>query len=329
MRVLLDSGASLSIVDLRLARRLRLQPVEARSVQDSSGVAARAVQLAGVTLRLPSLTFLDLPTVALDLAPLAETGQEVPFILGAEAFDALAVEVDRAAGRVGFSTPAAARPPAGATALPLRAHGQRTRLVPMRVQGAGPIAAQFDLGSQSPLTASLSYAQAQGWLRGRRVSTWAAASVSGVTVERIATLEGASLGGVALPPTPVELLAGWDTPEAPLLVGYPLLSRFRMLVDAPDGRLWLAPGPDAGRPFRRNRSGLALRPVQGGQAVVHVAAGSPAALTGWRAGETVIAVTDAQGRPAPDGWGYGPAGARYRVTPSGGGGRDLTLADYF
>ena len=332
VRVLLDSGASLSVVDLRLARRLRLEPTQARAVADSAGLPARAVQLAGVTLRLPGLTFLDLATVALDLSPLAETGQEVPMILGAEAFAALAVEVDRAAARVSFSAPSAARPPPGAVATPLRANGGRTRLVSLEVEGSGATPAQFDLGSQSPLTASLAYAQAHGWLAGKRVSTWAGATVSGVAEERIATLAGVRLGGWTLPPTPVELLSGWDTPDAPLLVGYPLLSRFRMLVDAPDARLWLAPLPGLERPFRRDRSGLAVRPASEGEGleVVHVAAGSPAAAGGWRAGEVILSATDAQGRPAGDAFGFGAEGTRLRLRVRGDPRpRDLTLADYF
>ncbi|MBE7216883.1 MAG: aspartyl protease family protein [Caulobacteraceae bacterium] len=330
VRVLLDSGASLSIVDAGLARRLRLHGAEAQSVRDTAGLPTAGVQLSDVALRLPGLTFLQLATVALDLSPLAETGQEVPMILGAEAFGRLVVALDRARGTASFSTPAAANPPPDWATVALRADGARTRVLPLEAQGSHPIWAQFDLGSQSPLSASLAFAQAQGWLSGKRVSTWAAASVAGVTTERIATLEGVRLAGVALPPTPVELLERWDTPGAPLLAGYPLLSRFDLLADYPADRLSLKPGAGVGAAFRRDRSGLVLRPLaSGGAEVIHVAAGSPAAQAGWRPGETVLAARDAQGRLLGEGWGFGPPGERVTLSTEGGGARSLTLADYF
>ncbi len=331
VRVLLDSGASLSVVDVGLARRLRLPGVERQAVRDTAGVATAGVQLRDVSLRLPGLTFLQLDTVAVDLSPLAETGQEVPMILGAEAFAGLAVALDRARGGVSFSKPALAQPPAGAVAISLAADGGRTRLLPLEVQGAPRVWTQFDLGAQSPLSASFAFAQAQGWLRGKRISTWAAASVAGVTTERIATLDGVRLAGVALPPTPVELLDRWDTPEAPLLAGYPLLSRFRLLADYAASRLWLSPEGRIDAPFRRNRSGLALRPATDGRAsqVVHVALGSPAARAGLRAGEEIGQVHDTSGQALGDGWGDGPAGEAVRLSMTDGRLLTLMLADYF
>ena len=330
VRVLLDSGASHSVIDARLARRLRLEAGSVQDVRDTAGLATRGVGLAGVSLRLPGLTFLDLSMVALDLSPLAQTGQEVPIILGSEAFETLVVEIDRAGARLAFRDPAALRPPAGARSLPLLADGGRTRTLPLSVEGAAPVQAQFDLGAQSPMTASLAFAQRRGWLDGKRVSTWAAASVAGVTAERIASFDRVSLAGLPLPPAPVELLAQWDAPDAPLLAGCPLLTRFHLWVDYPGDRLWLAPSPGLDRPFRRNRSGLALQPAPGGGSrVVHVAAGSPAARAGWRAGEVIARAADAQGRPAGDDWGYGPAGSTWRLTLPNGDVRGLTLADYF
>ncbi len=330
VRVLFDSGAERSVVDLALARRLRLAAGAPFDVRDAAGRSAPAVTLDGVALRLPGLTFHDLAAVAVDLAPLAQTGQSPPVILGAEAFASLLFALDRDAGTAEFARAGRLAPPPGARPLPLLADGGRARRFPLQLGGAGTVWTQFDLGSQAPLTGAYAEASARGWLRGRRVSTWAAATVAAVARERIASLPDVSFAGAPLPPTPVELLDTWTAADTPLVAGFPLLSRFRLLVDYGADRLWAAPLPGLNAPFARDRSGLALRPGPGGRArVAHVALGSPAAAAGWREGEELVSVRDANGAIQGPGWGYGPAGRRVEITTGDGRRRELVLADYY
>ena len=329
VRVLLDSGASRSVVDLRLARRLGLKLSDPVTVSDTGGRGVPAAELHDLHLALEGLTLSGLQAVALDLKEVAEAGRDPPVILGRDVFLHLLVDIDPPSRKVAFHDPAAFSPPAGARRLPLTVNGERTRTTVLQVGGSGPLAAEFDLGSQSALIASEAFARARGWLRGRRVSTWVGGSVTGVTPESIATLEGVSLAGVAMPPLPLEMLPTWPAAAPPLVIGLPLLSRFRMVTDYPHDGLWLVPSPvEVARPFRRDRSGLALRPVAGGAEVLHVAAGGPAQAGGWRVGEIVATV---DGRPAggASDWRAGPVGRTVTLGLPDGRVRRLTLADYF
>ncbi len=330
VRVLLDSGAGASLVDVQTARALGLRASAARRVDDGAGLSRPGADLLDVELTLGSLRLVDLHTVAVDLPPLIEgpDGASDPlFVLGREAFERLLVEIDGPGGRVAFHAPAAASPPTGAHALPLTRTDDLTRRFPVAVEGSADVSAQFDTGSQSPLVAQQAFAEAHGWLSGRPTSTWIAGTVAGVREERTATLRSLSIAGFAIAPPPVETVATWDRADTPLVVGLPVLSRFRLMTDYAHDRLWLAPDPQALRkPFRKDRSGLAVRPLAGSLQVAHVAARSPASAGGWRVGERIAEVDGfAPGSGLPD----GPAGRTLTLTLAGGERRRLTLADYF
>ena len=330
VRVLLDSGAGASLVDVRLAQRLGLRASAARRVDDGAGLSRPGADLLNVTLTLGTLQLRGLHTVAVDLPALIEGAQassDPLFVLGREAFERLLVEIDGPLGRVAFHGPGVAAPPEGARTSPLTPGADLIRRFPVTIEGAVDVSAQFDLGSQSPVVAQQAFAQQQGWLSNRPTSTWIAGTVAGVREERTSTVRGVTLGGFSTPPVPLETVAVWDRADTPLIVGLPVLNRFRLMTDFANDRLWLAPDAQAlRRPFRKDRSGLALKPSAAGLEVAYVAARSPASAGGWRSGERIVAV---DGAAPASGLPEGPPGRALALTLASGERRSLTLADYF
>jgi C-terminal processing protease CtpA/Prc len=116
-------------------------------------------------------------------------------------------------------------------------------------------------------------------------------------------------------------------------MGTQILSRFRLLVDYPHDRLYLAPYADAARPFPRGRLGLSMLPEAGALVVKLVAAGSPAATAGFHVGDRIVGVDDKPAAswtmPTLDKRFEAPAGMTVRLELEGGETRTVTLADYY
>ena len=153
-------------------------------------------------------------------------------------------------------------------------------------------------------------------------------------VQLHAALDKVQLGGVTFDRVPSVATEGLSS-RAPANVGIQLLSRFHLTVDYAGDRVWMTPYADAAtRPFRKNRSGLALVPEGEGLVVDFVSKGSPADRAGWKKGDRVTAI---DGAPIPADyavteaslWVTGPAGRTVTLTDGEGRKTKLTLADYY
>ena len=164
----------------------------------------------------------------------------------------------------------------------------------------------------------------------------AVAAVAAFALAGGATLREVSLAGARFVDVPADFQrqpqpgAGSDLAGR---IGMGLLRRFRVIFDAPHGRLYLAPPADTAAPFAKDRTGLAVAPEAGVLVVKLVVAGSPAAAAGFKVGDSIAAV---DGKAAGD-WTLfqlqdafdQPAGASVRLRLSGGEERVLKLADYY
>ena len=327
----LDSGAGATVVNTAFARQLGLElgaPVKAHGV---SGEVAD-VRLAKADLVAGDLAMTGRRVVVMDLSGVQRLVQRpVQVLLGRDVFDQAVVDIDfprrviSLLPREGFVPPTA--PP-----LPLKRSGD-LRSVPIRVAGV-EMPAILDLGNTNPLLIDEQFAEHYEFFKDRRVTTALGVGAEGPHPETLATLDGVELGGVRFDAVPVTL-AGNLSSKAPANVGLPLLARFHLTIDFAGERIWLTPQADARtRPFRKNRTGLALAPGDGRLMVIHVARGSPAEKGGWRAGDVVTAI-DGRAPPPDYGsseaslWVYGPAGRAVTLTLADGRRRTLTLADYY
>ncbi|HEY8615259.1 aspartyl protease family protein [Phenylobacterium sp.] len=327
----LDSGASSTVIDARLAAGLGL-PL-GREIR-AQGVAGKVegVRLAKADLQLGGLLLRERTVAVMDLSVLTEVApRPAQVILGRDVFDATVLDIDFAGREIAFLARADFQPPPG-EALPLTRAGN-LRSFPIRLAGEA-VPAILDLGNSGALLVDRDWADARGLLRGRRVSTQLAVGVDGPRESAVTSLEAVEVGGVRFDGVPTSATAG-VVARAPANVGLALLSRFHVTIDFAGERLWLQPYAGAAQaPFRKNRAGLSVVAEGDRLRVTHVARGSPAAASRWRVGDLITAV---DGQPiTPDyalsplfRWTNGPAGKVVALTLAGGGRRLLRLADYY
>jgi predicted aspartyl protease len=328
----LDSGAGATVLDAAFAQKLGLASaggVQAHGVTGAVGGARRAV----VDLNVGDVAMPSRRVVVMDLSVVARAVQRpVEVLLGRDMFDLAVVDIDFQARRIGFLPRATFTPPPGAS-ISLRPSAD-LRSFPIVVAGV-PTEAILDLGNAGALLLDAAFVERHGLLSGRKRSTELGIGADGPHEHTLVGLDKIEVGGLTFNGVPTVASPGLSS-SVPANVGLQILSRFRLTIDFAGDRLWMA--PDAGAatlPFRRNRTGLSLTPSKPGALVVdHVAAGSPAALGGWKAGDLIVAL-DGAAIPADyaageaSQWIYGAPGRTVTLTLNDGRQRQLTLADYF
>jgi hypothetical protein len=262
----------------------------------------------------------------------------IELFLGREVFDALLVDIDFPSRKIAFHDPRKFSPPAGAVAVPLLPSG-RLRSVPVSLDGRPPVAATFDLGSNSALKISPKWAAEQKLLEGKRTTTAASLGINGRSLDTELVLSSLEIGGFALKDVPVSVSSAWANDAngiaTPTNVGLPVFSRFRVITDYGRNRLWLIPSASTLQTaFRKNRSGLRTSFTGDRLRVTHLSRGGPAERLGWKEGEEIVAVDGVRVDPdyvagSRSFWASGPAGTTVRLTMVDGSTRALTLEDYF
>jgi hypothetical protein len=335
--VLLDSGAESSGIDKAWAAELGLKPKGGVAAMGSGGSEVAGV-IEGIKVEIGDLTLNDLTVFSFDFAPVARrVGRPLPFVLGNELFNEVAVDIDFAHHRIAFSDPGSLTPPAGAAEVPLiQVVGNRS--VPVSIEGRAPVQFDLDLGNGSPLVVFPAYEKAQRLLDGRRSSQLLGGAVGGYHPEAVASLGPIRFAGVDFLQVPArfspDTVSGMNSNRTLGNIGLPILSRFHLVIDYSRDRLWAAPYADAATaPFAKDRLGLALRRDGEAQSVEFVSPDSPAAAAGFKTGDAVVRI---DGRPA-GAWTEddlrnqreGAAGSIATFTLKDGTERRVTLADYF
>jgi hypothetical protein len=336
--VMLDSGASASVLDTRFVSEIGLTPQGAFTTLGTGGAATEAV-VPGVEFELgDNLTLGKLTVGAMDMRSIgAIMGHPLPAVLGGEAFNELAVDIDFAHHRLAFRDPASVTKPENAVTIPLvRSSGGRS--IPVSVEGGPEVPFDFDLGDGAAMLVFPAYYKPHRMLEGRRTSQALGGAVGGVHPETIATVQKAEIGGFVFTDIPAEFSAdkesGANANSTLGNVGLPILSRFHLIVDYAHDRLIATPDPEAmARPFERDRLGMWLKDADAAFEVGFVAPGSPAEAADFKVGDRILSI---DGRP-PTAWTreqmmslyVGDAGRAVTFTMSDGQVRRLKLTDYF
>lgn len=332
---LVDTGASRSVIDRKLATQLGLQSSGGVGVQSDAG--ATVLETGGPLRIAIGGHQVELERVILaDLSLLAQTTSGSPaVIVGQDVIGSSPVEFDLPGGRMRFVDSVDRLAGSQVRELPMSRDDLGRFGAPVRLEGAPPALAVFDLGSSNPLMLSEAYARANGLLRERLVSSAATGTVAGTEVGPAFTVRTMTLGGVELRSIPVLALQAWEAAAFPVNVGLPVLRRFRIAISWSDKRLrLLADSASVLTAFARDRSGLGLT-LEGDRLLVrHVAEGSPAAVGGWREGDEIVdvdgvRVTNAYFNEPVSRWRFREAGVVVRLTLSTGEVRTLRLRDYY
>lgn len=328
-RAMLDCGATRSLVDSRFAARHGIRAAETRRVVGFTGNAlaglAEPVEIVAGSVQLRNIEPLifDLEGIA----SAARTSFEA--VLGRELFLQTTVTIDPDAERLQLGRDAAAD---GGELLPVFQSPDRHFYVGIALRDGLRVDAVIDLGCTVPMYVSRSFAQQHRLFAGLNRGSSAAIGVEGVAVSQLGRMPQLRLGNLELTDIPFAVPPKWNL-EMPVVLGLPVLRRFRSQLDFGHGRMQLRHASAIDRPFVRDRSGLSVIPSAGGLRVVHVAASSPAARAGLALGDVIIAIDDGRGLTRPNdshrGLGKRAPGTRYLLLVAGKQAHELTLADYY
>jgi hypothetical protein len=332
---LLDSGASRSIIDLGFAKALGLTPHGQTKITGSNGVQTGG-DVDHVEVVIGNLNEHDFPLTALDLRPMAQQSQHpIPYVIGDDMFDDIAVDIDFAHRRLRFRQPGPDIKPAGAVEIPLTREQGRI-LAPVSVEGRSPILAEIDLGDAGAITLSPAYAKSL--LAGRAATKQTHIGIGGVRLSTLATLKSLMFGGRTATDVPVQVPETWldAAPLTQARLGVQVLKAFHVVFDLPEKRLYVAvDDPVTPLVFPKDRLGIEGAAVTAGYQVTYVRPGSPAAAAGLKSGDIIKAVdadgpTDLKkGQVAFNDIATGPTGRKLILTLTNGEVKRLALADYY
>lgn len=337
-QVLLDSGAEATVLDKKFAEKLGLK-LEGDIAAVGTGGQQQASFASGVDIQIGDMTLKNLTVAVIDLSAIeAQLNHPLPVILGKEVFNQLVVDLDFVARKIGFHEPAGFVPPLGATAVPVKEEGG-LRAVQVSIEGDAPAWSDFDLGNGSPLIVYPAYWEPRKLLDGRPSSKTLAGAVGGLKQQNVTTLRTLSFGGATFRDVPAILTeagaSAVDSDRTLGNLGLPILSRFRLIADYPQDRLYLVPLADqVPLPFRKERSGMVTRAAGDRFVIQNVWPGSPAEAAGLKPGDEIVSV---DGKPAVVAFSAAEfaalrnsqAGRTVELGLADGARKRITLRDYF
>lgn len=256
---LIDTGASVTVVDREVAEQLQL-PLRGEFKSGGAGSKRRDaswggqvhVQLGPVELR-PHVSSFALKEIAQGL------GHAVDAVLGRELLLAFAVEIDYAGKRLVLHEPGAFKAPADATAIPIgmTATGHVEVEVALDDLPAAPFV--LDTGAPIAVIVNSTYVAAQPSLQDRKGAVAMLGGVGGGNPATMVTFGAVTFGGHRFADVPGFLSrakkGAMAMRESAGIVGATLLRRFRCVFDVSRGTLWLTPGEGIDAPFAARRRG--------------------------------------------------------------------------
>lgn len=234
---LLDSGAEMTLLDTGFASHAGLVAFGEEEAR-GTGEGTERVQFAqGVTILAAGETLADRMVAVMDLGDISARliGSPLTAILGREFFDAGAIYLDIEEGILEAAP--SGRAPQGDMVQLSDAHG--IKQMPVLINGQ-PVLADFDLGNGGDILLSAAFAEAAGLLAEDNILGTATGGGIGGPVERtLVRIDSLTIGSATL-----HGLTGAVSPSsdgADMNVGVPVLRGFRMVIDFPQGRVWLEP----------------------------------------------------------------------------------------
>ena len=291
-RFVIDTGASISIIDPDLAARLKLPRLEDAQLQGAT--AERTVELFYSRQVVVAETLRQRGQVVFAAG---QAGGDFDGILPGAMFTGANVEIDFAALEFRIFT-AAAPDRTGYTRLPLvqpQAGGTDNRLVvQVRLDGR-PVPLMIDTGGTGSVLLSGEYVgQNKLW---DRYPKWASSRGQGIMDAfdlRMVRARSLQMGATTFDRPLVHLTDPFNPPGdgGAGVLGMDVLRRFTLATDPAGRALWLKPNAAIAEPFRYNRSGLEVGLVDGRTVVKSVQDKSPAARAGVKVGDALPDLAD-------------------------------------
>lgn len=331
--MLLDSGASVTVLDRAFAKQVGLTGGRPVAVQGAGG-NDRGEIYRGLSLKAGNLAFTGLTVAVMDLDLVGKAlGRPVPVVLGRDVFMSSVVSIDFQRRLISFAPRAGFAAPAGATEIKLRRRGP-LHVLPIRIGELPPHDAIFDLGNNGAISLSLEYHRSSSFFATLPAATAMGGGVGGLHEVRRVTLPSVEIGGVRFDNVPAQLGALAKGPYAGLAnAGIQLFRPFVITLDLAGDRMWLERSA-APAVFSRDRAGLFVTFEGNHYEVRHVSAEGPAAKAGIKVGDRLVAIHGRAVSPGfPDRpeaeWPFAPAGTPVQIGLSDGRVVIVTLADFY
>ena len=331
--MLLDSGASLTVLDRGFARQLGLGGGTPVSVQGAGGNERGEIHR-GLSLRAGNIAFNNLTVATMDLTLVGKAlGRSVPVVLGRDVFMSSVVTIDFPGRLISFAPRDGHSPPPGATEVQLRRKGP-LHLLPVRIGELPPHDAIFDLGNNGALSLSLEYHRGIPFFGSLPSATAMGGGVGGLHEVKRVTLPWVEIGGARFDKVPAQLGALANGPYAGLAnAGIQLFRPFVVTLDLAGDRMWLQRGTSR-VVFSRDRAGLFVTFEGDHYEVRHVTASGPAAKAGIKVGDRLVAIHGRRVGPGfpeqPESeWPFEPVGTEVELGLADGRVVIVTLADFY
>lgn len=232
----LDSAAEMTLLDDEFAERAGAAEGEAIKARGSGAGEADARLVNHVRVDALGVALPDVTVAVIDLDDIGARlfGRRLDVIVGRDLFDAARLSIDIERGTIEV-VPAAAKPKGVRLALQ-SFRGNET--IPVSIEGAAPVRAEFDLGNGSDMLIGKAYAQRMGLLDRDYVHE-EGGGIGGAVERRIVTLKTVRLAGVTFRNVRAAIDAQPHAADAN--VGVKLLRRFHIVTDFAQKAVWLRP----------------------------------------------------------------------------------------
>ena len=329
--MMLDSGASATVLDDDFAAKIGLTKGETISVQGASGSVPGRTERA-TTISVGGMILNGADIFVIDLDPVARAiGRPIPVVLGRDAMKASRMTIDFPARTIAFTDRAFAAAPAGAIRIALQ-DGDHLRSVPIAIGADQPIQATLDIGNGGSLLLSNQYWKDRPALASLRYAETQTGGVGGLKIARRVVLPEITFAGQKL--TNVPAVLNTDPTALPTQggnVGIELLKPFVVTIDDTGGEMYLKATGNT-HAFHRERAGVRTELASDRLKVVYVSPDGPGAAAGLRQGDEIIAIDGTNVGPGyyqREEWARGPSGRKVRLTRADGTDIIVTLADYY
>lgn len=330
--VMLDTGASISVVDREFARSIGM-PAGQSVPGHGAGGTVQAEIVPGNVIDVGGMHLSEVTMGVMDLKPTASSiGRPINVVLGRDFFNSAVISIDWGRRQLQVHSHDSFVPDAGANALELTKRGP-FNLINVSIAGAAPVEALFDLGNGGALAMPVTYWKDRPEVANLKYAAAVMGGVGGIHPARAVTVPQVTLAGKTFTNVPASLSESGnnDDPTQMTNVGIGLLKQFKVDLDLGRNRVYLTARTDA-PPFDRDRAGVRFDLVGGRLKTIFVSPQGPAAAAGLKVGDEIIAIN---GRHVADSyyagadWARGPAGKSVVLDRADGSKVTITLADYF
>jgi hypothetical protein len=305
--IIVDTGASTSIVDLELAEQFGAPSVHEIKVGGVGSNTSKGLMLRDFEVRLVGSSLTHEVSIAVPLDAVgAMAGRRLEMVLGYDFLKNYVVQFDYAQRRLRLYEPARFKPSSAPIPMQLVSnHPVITGKVEIPHVGVETASMMIDTGASTAFSFTSKFSTAKGLfgLFSSLPTVPTGGGVGGMSKGKRIRIPSAQLGSAKLLKPVVNLPQSGggvlgDDAEFDVLLGSECLRRFTLTVDYPNSKVYLEPNNMFAQAFVGDKSGLHVM-AEGKDLksvwVYETLAGSPSAKAGFMKGDRILKV---DGKPA-------------------------------